>query len=96
MALIRHNTILLLIAFLASLLSCFSSLPSGCHLRQPWLSRTRSRKTPGKLTSQRGLSRLLDMLATQAVLAQYEATHHGLTPQIAAFLRNGGHLTSYD
>jgi hypothetical protein len=45
---------------------------------------------PGKLTLQRGLSRLLDMLITQAVLSQYETTHHGLPPQIEAFLRNWG------
>jgi hypothetical protein len=45
---------------------------------------------PGKLTLQRGLSRLLDMLVTQAMLAQYETTHHGLPPQIAAFLHNWG------
>ncbi len=45
---------------------------------------------PGKLTLQRGLSRLLDMLVTQAVLSQYETTHHGLPPQIAAFLHNWG------
>ena len=45
---------------------------------------------PGKLTLQRGLSRLLDMLVTQAVLSQYEATHQGLPPQIAAFLHNWG------
>lgn len=45
---------------------------------------------PGKITLQRGLSRLLDMLVTQAVLSQYETTHHGLPPQIAAFLDNWG------
>jgi hypothetical protein len=45
---------------------------------------------PGKLTLQRGLSRLLDMLVTQAVLSQYETTHHGLPPQIVAFLHNCG------
>src|SRR5712692_3682232 len=45
---------------------------------------------PGKITLQRGLSRLLDMLVTQAVLSQYETTHRGLPPQIAAFLHNWG------
>ena len=45
---------------------------------------------PGKITLQRGLSRLLDMLVTQAVLSQYETAHDGLPPQIAAFLRNWG------
>ena len=45
---------------------------------------------PGKITLQRGLSRLLDMLVAQAVLSQYETTHHGLPPQIAAFLHNWG------
>ncbi|MBV9231722.1 MAG: transposase, partial [Chloroflexi bacterium] len=47
-------------------------------------------RKPGKITLQRGLSRLLEMLATQAVLAEYETTHHGLPPRIAAFLRNWG------
>lgn len=47
-------------------------------------------RKPGKITLQRGLSRLLDMLVTQAVLSQYETTHHGLPPQITAFLRNWG------
>ena len=45
-------------------------------------------RQPGKIILQRGLSRLLDMLVTQAVLSQYETTHHGLPPQIAAFLSN--------
>jgi hypothetical protein len=45
---------------------------------------------PGKIILQRGLSRLLDLLVTQAVLSQYETTHHGLPPQIAAFLHNWG------
>jgi Transposase DDE domain len=47
-------------------------------------------RQPGKITLQRGLSRLLDMLVTQAVLSRYETTHHGLPPQIAAFLHNWG------
>jgi Transposase DDE domain len=47
-------------------------------------------RKPGKITLQRGLSRLLDMLVTQAVLSQYETTHHGLPPKIAAFLHNWG------
>ena len=47
-------------------------------------------RKPGKITLQRGLSRLLDMLVTQALLSQYEATHCGLPPQIEAFLRNWG------
>ncbi len=47
-------------------------------------------RKPGKMMLQRGLSRLLDMLVTQAVLSQYEITHHRLPPQIAAFLHNWG------
>jgi hypothetical protein len=47
-------------------------------------------RKPGKITVPRGLSRLLDRLLTQAVLTSYEATHHGLPPQIAAFLGNWG------
>jgi hypothetical protein len=45
---------------------------------------------PGKITLQRGLSHLLDMLVTQAKLSQYEITHHALPPQIAAFLHHWG------
>jgi len=47
-------------------------------------------RKPGKMTLQRGLSRLLDMLVTQAVLSQYETSHQGLPPQIATFLHNWG------
>jgi hypothetical protein len=35
----------------------------------------------------RGLSRLVEMLATQAVLSRYAAEHQGLPPNITAFLQ---------
>ncbi len=45
-------------------------------------------RTPGKLTLQRGLGRLLEMLATQAILSGYAIQHQGLPPRIAAFLQS--------
>jgi hypothetical protein len=44
-------------------------------------------RTPGKITLLRGLSRLLEMLATQATLSHYAAQHQGLPPNITAFLQ---------
>jgi hypothetical protein len=38
-------------------------------------------RKPGKITLQRGLGRLLEMLATQAMLAEYETTHHPRSAQ---------------
>jgi hypothetical protein len=43
-------------------------------------------RTPGKLTLQRGLARLLEMLATQTILSDYAADYQGLPPKIAALL----------
>ncbi len=43
-------------------------------------------RTPGKMTLMRGLGRLFEMLATQAMLSGYAAQHQGLPPKIAAFL----------
>lgn len=43
-------------------------------------------RLPGKLTLQRGLSRLLEMLTTQALLSDYATHHQGLPPRIAALL----------
>jgi hypothetical protein len=43
-------------------------------------------RTPGKITLLRGLSRLLEMLATQAILSSYATQHQGLTPNITALL----------
>jgi Transposase DDE domain len=43
-------------------------------------------RLPGKITLQRGLSRLLEMLTTQALHSDYAAEHQGLAPRIAAFL----------
>jgi hypothetical protein len=45
-------------------------------------------RTPGKITLQRGLGRLLEMLATQAMLSSYVTEHQGLPPKIAAFLHS--------
>ena len=44
-------------------------------------------RTPGKITLQRGLGRLLEMLATQAMLSGYATEHQGLPPGIAALLQ---------
>lgn len=44
-------------------------------------------RTPGKLTLQRGLGRLLQMLTTQALLSSYATEHEGLPPRIAALLQ---------
>jgi hypothetical protein len=41
-------------------------------------------RTPGKITLLRGLSRLLEMLATQAILSSYATQHQGLPPNITA------------
>jgi hypothetical protein len=43
-------------------------------------------RKPGKITLLRGLSRLLEMLATQATLSGYMAHHHPLPPNITALL----------
>ena len=43
-------------------------------------------RLPGKRTLQRGLARLLEVLTTQALLADYAGPHQGLPPRIAAFL----------
>jgi hypothetical protein len=44
-------------------------------------------RTPGKITLRRGLGRLLEMLATQAMLSSYATQHQGLPPRIAALLQ---------
>ena len=44
-------------------------------------------RTPGKRTLQRGLGRLLEMLATQTMLSRHAAKHHGLPRRIAALLQ---------
>jgi hypothetical protein len=44
-------------------------------------------RQPGKITLMRGLRRLIDMLATQAVLSRYAYQHDGLPPNITAFLQ---------
>lgn len=41
---------------------------------------------PGKIVLLRGLARLLEMLATEAILARYASEHGALPPKIAAFL----------
>jgi len=43
-------------------------------------------RTPGKITLLRGLSRLFEMLAAQAMLSGYAAEHQGLPPNITALL----------
>lgn len=49
-----------------------------------WVARKDNR--PGKIVLACGLRRLLDMLVTQQVLANYEAEHGALPPRIAAWL----------
>ena len=44
-------------------------------------------RKPGKITLMRGLRRLVEMLATQAVLSRYAAEHQELPPTITAFLQ---------
>ena len=44
-------------------------------------------RRPGKITLMRGLRRLVEMLATQAVLSRYAAEHQGLPPNITLFLQ---------
>jgi hypothetical protein len=41
----------------------------------------------GKITLMRSLSRLVEMLATQAVLSRYASEHEGLPPNLTAFLQ---------
>ena len=43
-------------------------------------------RKPGKITLMRGLRRLIDLLATQAILSQYVTQHEALPPNITAFL----------
>ena len=43
-------------------------------------------RLPGKIVLLRGLARLLEMLATQAILSRYVSEHGALPPNIAAFL----------
>ncbi len=45
-------------------------------------------RMPGKMTLMRGLGRLFEMLATQAILSGYAAEHQGLPPNITALLHS--------
>ncbi len=44
-------------------------------------------RQPGKITLMRGLRRLIDLLATQAILTQFVTQHEALPPNLAAFLQ---------
>ncbi len=44
----------------------------------------------------RGLSRLVEMLATQAVLSRYASEHQSLPPNITAFLQGWSPPVSYE
>jgi Transposase DDE domain len=44
-------------------------------------------RKPGKITLMRGLSRLVEMLTTQAMLSRYASEHQGLPPNLTAFLQ---------
>lgn len=49
-----------------------------------WIPRKNAR--PGKIILSRGLSRLIDLMATRAILKEYLEQHDELPPQIAAFV----------
>ena len=49
-----------------------------------WIPRKNAR--PGKIILSRGLRRLIDLLATRAILRDYLDHHDELPPQIAAFV----------
>jgi hypothetical protein len=53
-------------------------------------------RTPGKITFMRGLRRLIDMLATQAVLSRYASEHQGLPPISRLSCKGGALLMSYE
>ncbi len=44
-------------------------------------------RQPGRITLTRGLRRLVEMLATQAMLSRYASEHQGLPPNLTAFLQ---------
>ena len=46
----------------------------------------RANRPPGEQVLERGLRRRLDLLATEAILADEERRHGGLPPRIAAML----------
>lgn len=65
-------------------------LLSFISLRNPWALggwEPHKDRKPGKITLMRGLRRLVEMLATQAVLSRYASEHQGLPPNITAFLQ---------
>lgn len=51
-----------------------------------WEERKDPKRRPGKIVLMRGLRRLLDLLATEAILADEIATHGRLPPRLAALL----------
>ena len=53
----------------------------------------RPNRPPGKIVLTRGLRRLLDHLATEAILADEERRHGGLPPRIAALLGRQSHAS---
>jgi hypothetical protein len=51
-----------------------------------WQERKDPKRRPGKIVLMRGLRRLLDLLATEAILADEIATHGALPPRLAALI----------
>jgi Transposase DDE domain len=51
-----------------------------------WEERKDPKRRPGKIVLMRGLRRLLDLLATEAILADEIATHGALPPRLAALI----------
>jgi hypothetical protein len=51
-----------------------------------WEERKDPRRRPGKIVLMRGLRRLLDLLATEAILTDEIATHGALPPRLAALI----------
>lgn len=93
-----HLIRLTIVAFLITILSRsrFTEyrLLAAIALRIPWatacqigrLLESHKDRQPGKITLMRGLSRLLERLATQAMPADYVSQHQGPPPKIMALL----------
>ncbi len=52
----------------------------------------RADRPPGKIVLRRGLARVLEMLTTAALLAEYQQTEGDLPPPIQALLQRHGGL----
>lgn len=52
-----------------------------------WEERKDPQRRPGKVVLMRGLRRLLDLMATEAILADEIATYGQLPPRLAALIK---------